>query len=169
MHWSLPILHTVAALSVLGCSPGATPIEPLLVDESIGALDIRSPDGKVIVAADEIRHYDWTTHSMTWSPGVKKRLFSDRTKELIEGSPFAVCVGGRSIYTGKFVSSFSSHSVDAVVIRDFSWENERDPIPDDVARLELGYPSAEHFKGQDLRAHPEIRKAVEAAGKLTND
>lgn len=129
-------------------------------------LDIRSADGAVIVPAADILEYEWATHTMRWRPGIKDRVFRERIGELVEGSPFTVCVGDRPVYRGKFMSRHSSHSQDAVVILRF-WQDAQGRFsPDDAARLQLGFPSAEFFKGVDPRSDPAVRAALKAADKL---
>jgi hypothetical protein len=136
---------------------------------SAPGIDIRSVDGAVIVAAADILEYEWATHTMTWRPGVMNRVFQARRNELIRGSPFTVCVGGRPVYRGVFTSTFSSFTQKTVVIvirvtRDFA-EDEQGRLPD-AAQLELGFPTQEWFAGTDPRGDPAIRVALTAAGKL---
>src|SRR2546421_7872929 len=69
------------------------------------AVDIRSEDGKVFIAADQIRSYEWTTHTLTLAPKVRdelvKRLPKDR---IVSGIPFVVAVGDKDVYKGRFTT-----------------------------------------------------------------
>src|SRR5215211_8238137 len=136
MRWGLLVL-----MLLTGCRPGApAPADaPARLDvASAPGIDIRSVDGAVIVAAADILEYEWATHTMTWRPGVMNRVFQARRNELISGSPFTVCVGGRPVYRGVFTSRFSSNTQKTVVIaiRDFAGD-EQGRLPN-AARLELG-------------------------------
>src|SRR5215831_7912936 len=80
-------------------------------------VDVRAEDGKVLIAADQIRSYDWATHTLTLAPKVRdelaKRLRKDR---LVSGIPFAVTVGGKVVYQGSFTTTESSRSFSTPVI-----------------------------------------------------
>ena len=164
MRWGLLVL-----MLLTGSRPGA----PAPVDVSAGRdvasapeIDIRSVDGAVIVAAADILEYEWATHTMTWRPGVMNRVFQVRRNELISGSPFTVCVGGRPVYRGVFtspISSFTQNTV-VIVIGHFA-EDDQGRLPH-AARLQLGFPGQEWFAGKDPRGDPAIRAALKAAGKL---
>lgn len=152
-----------------GCRPGAPApaAAPARRDvASAPGIDIRSVDGAVIVAAADILEYEWATHTMMWRPGVMNRVFQARRNELINGSPFTVCAGGRPVYRGVFTSMFSSNTQETVVIviRHVA-EDEQGRLPD-AARLQLGFPNQEWFAGTDPRGDPAIRAALNAAGKL---
>jgi hypothetical protein len=156
----------------------AVPCGKSLADEDAptkppAEFDIRDADGNVLIAADQIRSYDWATHTMHLAPGVREKL-SDRLikgsqssgeEKLRLGAPFTVCVGGTTIYEGKIMSSFASSSRDTPVI-------VIDPVaPGDLfrgdsLRIQLGYPTQEFFKSDDPRADQRIDAALRAAGKL---
>src|SRR5262245_1988278 len=97
---------TMAGLQLLFLScltAGAAPPAPAT------GVDIRSDDGTVLIAADQIRSYDWPTHTMTLAPKVRGQL-ADRllkSRRLASGVPFAVTVGGKVIYRGTFTSLLS--------------------------------------------------------------
>jgi hypothetical protein len=129
-------------------------------------VEIRSDDGKVLIAADQIRAYDWNTHTVTLKPKVWQEFAAAMTagRRLVSGVPFAVTVGGQEIYKGKITSSYSSFSFDLPVINIH-------PLPGaglgpDQFRIQLGYPTAQFFKGADPRGDDRIHAALSAAGKL---
>lgn len=164
MRWA-----PLALVLLVGCRPTPpAPADATPAPEATptGDLDIRSPDGTVIISAADIVEYEWATHTMRWRPGVKNQVFQARLGELVHGSPFAVCVGGRPVYSGVFTSQFSSCSQKTVVICDFWREEGGRDSPDDAARLETGYPSEAFFEGADPRGNVSVRAALEASGKF---
>jgi RNA polymerase sigma factor (sigma-70 family) len=132
-------------------------------------VDIRSEDGKVLIAADQIRSYDWATHTLTLAPKAREELAarlrkSERTA-LVTGVPFAVAVGGKTVYTGKFTTNLSSVTIPTPVVVVDAQELEP-ALGADRLRIQLGYPGPTFFKGDDPRGDPRVRKALEAGGKL---
>jgi hypothetical protein len=129
-------------------------------------VDIRSADGKVIIAADQIRSYDWAEHTLTLAPKVRDQLAKRLRNELAAGTGFGVSVGGKVIYTGTLTSVVSSKSFSTpVIVVDL-------PILDmkqgeNQIRIQLGYPGTNSFKGEDPRGDQRIRDALKAGGKLT--
>jgi hypothetical protein len=133
------------------------------------AVDIRSGDGKVLIAADRIRSYDWATHTLTLAPkgrdDLAVRLRKGEPTALVTGIPFAVAVGGRTVYTGKFTTTLSSGTIPApVIVVDLGSLDAT--LGADQLRIQLGYPGAGVFKGEDPRADPLIRAALQAGGQL---
>lgn len=132
-------------------------------------LDIRDDAGRIIIASDDIKSYDWSTHTLTLTPGMRPRLADSLTKtgSLVSGIPFAICIGGKPIYKGTFTTTASSFSCSTPVIR-------VDPIARNTAMLhdrftiQLGYPTEKFFKGNDPRPDKRIEEALRAANKLTN-
>ena len=172
MRWSyLVIVISTGCCPKQGNSPttsqAASPVVAMVVPTAPSPFefDIRSVDGTIIVAASEIMDYGWTTHTMRWSPGVKERVFKARMSELIGGSPFAVCVGGKPVYSGEFTSCFSSSSLNAIIILDH-WRDRGQISSDELVRIDIGYPNEKYFTGTDKRGDPTIRKALEETGKL---
>src|SRR5262245_38072261 len=106
-------------------------------------IDVRAEDGKVLIAADQIRSYDFATHTLTLAPKVRdelvKRLRKDR---LVSGIPFAVTVGGKVVYQGSFTTIESSRSFSTPVIVVDAQEIEP-KLGADQLRIQLGYPTAE--------------------------
>lgn len=160
-------LHLPLAI-VLACFLAAHPAFPVAAAEPAPEVDIRSSeDGEVLIAADQIRSYDWATHTLTLAPQVReelaKRLPMDR---IVSGIPFAVAVGGKSVYQGKFTTAHSSRSFSTPVVV-LGVEAVEPQLRTDQLRIQLGYPTPEFFQGKDPRADRRIREALEASGKLT--
>jgi hypothetical protein len=135
--------------------------------EPAASLDIRSKDGQVLIAANDIRSYDWTTHTLTLEPKVREALHDRLLHEatLVAGVPFAVAIAGKTIYTGTFTSGFSSFQfATPVILSDGQGVDAK--LASDQLRIELGYPTAKYFKGDDPRGDQRIREALKAAGKL---
>lgn len=130
-------------------------------------VEIRSVDGgHVLITADEIRAYDWTSHTLTLAPGVREALKKRLPRErIVSGIPFIVAVEGEEAYTGRFTTRVSSFSFPTPVIVIDAKAMDRGP-GDDELRIQLGYPTAEFFKGDDPRGDERIRAALEAGGKL---
>jgi hypothetical protein len=138
-------------------------------------LDIRGDNGQIIISADQIRSYDWPTHTLTLAPGTRAKLARKlienmkltEMKKLVSGIPFTVSVGGKPVYKGTLTTSVSSFSFDtpAIVV---------DPVinvptlGEDQLRIQLGYPTQQFFEGDDPRADKRIEEALKAAGKLIN-
>lgn len=136
-------------------------------DDSKPEVDLRSEDGEVLLAADKIRSYDWATHTLTLAPKAREELAAGllSSKRLASGVPFGVAVGGKVVYSGTFTSILSSKSFATPVVL-------VDPLPPDAEtgkdqlRIQLGYPTAEFFKGEDPRGDKRIREALKAGRKL---
>ena len=125
-------------------------------------LCLRDDAGRLLVSSDEIEAYDWKAHTIVLRKGVGEHLRSVRLGPKPQLThPFAMCIGVKPIYTGQFVSIYSSQSVDEVCI-------VREPVLDEKAdhlRLDLGYASAKLFN-PDPRSDERIKAALEAAKKL---
>jgi hypothetical protein len=136
-------------------------------DDSKPEVDIRSEDGAVFLAADKILSCDWTTHTLTLAPKAREELAAGlrESKRLVAGIPFGVAVGGKVVYSGTFTSIVSSKSFATPVVL-------VDPVsPDaktgkDQLQIQLGYPTAEFFKGEDPRGDKRIRAALKTSRKL---
>ena len=132
------------------------------------SVDIRGDDGKsVLVACDDIRLYDWSTHTVTLAPSVKEKLASDLrgTTKLVSGVPFSLCIAGRPIYAGVFttVASSFSHAKPTIVVDLQSIDSQ---LGKDQLRIQLGYPTEKFFRGQDPRGNLQLRNALRAENKL---
>lgn len=155
-------LAVVFAISAcMGACGDSTQAAPAPIVEVLGE------DGKALISADQIRGYDWSTHTLTLASKVGERLADQllQTRRLVSGVAFKVAVDGKPIYAGNFTSTFSSKSFSTAIILVGAGLAE-DKLGPDQLRIQLGYPSPQFFKGADPRADPRLRKALHAAGKL---
>lgn len=114
-----------------------------------------------ILSLADITAYTWETHEMELTPSAYGRLAQLQVStSLLAGLPFVICVGSERVYGGAFWTSYSSAIFGGIVIDVYPAEKNR-PI-----RIQLGYPSAEWFTGEDLRSDPRIFRSLEEAGKL---
>jgi len=143
-------------------SAHATPVEP-----SAAVVDIRDDAGHVLIAADRIVSYDWSTHTLTLAPGERAKLAAElhKNKQLVSGIPFAINIGGKPIYSGKITSLVSSFSLATPVIV-IDQKIVEPKLSDDQLRIQLGYPTSQFFQGEDPRGNPQLRTALRSAGKL---
>jgi hypothetical protein len=112
-----------------------------------------------IIAMDDVVAYDAVTHEMELT-----REAFDRLVELqvpVSGTSFVVCVDGEPVYWGAFWTLLSSLAFDGVTI----WQPLGSEHPTSV-RLELGYPSAEAYDGDDPRSAHEVLRVLQEAGKM---
>jgi hypothetical protein len=134
-----------------------------------GQFKIQDEDGNVLIAADQIRSYDWPTHTLTLQPQVRGALIEKLRKDqhLVSGVPFAVVVGKETMYRGSFTSSESSRSFSSPVILADLYPFDPN-LHEDQLRIDFAYPSAEFATGKDPRADERIHAALAAAGKLAD-
>ncbi|MNC96812.1 hypothetical protein D3C83_142820 [compost metagenome] len=53
----------------------------------------------MLIAANQIRSYEWKTHTLTLAPKARDELAGRLLKErIVSGIPFAVAVGGKKAY-----------------------------------------------------------------------
>ncbi len=109
-----------------------------------------------VISADDLVSYQSDTHEMHLTPEAYSRIMHLGLP--LAGRSFAVCVDRKTIYAGAFVIPISSISVDAVVIRQPA--HSHDSLDRYVITLELGYPDAGVYTGEDPRAAPEILEAL---------
>ena len=111
------------------------------------------------VSMEDVVTYDEATHEMELTTVAFDRLADLEVP--VSGTSFVVCVDSQPIYWGAFWTPISSLSFDGVTI----WKplGTQDST---VVRLELGYPSASVYRGDDPRNAPEVLSALERAGKL---
>lgn len=134
--------------------------------EPAAELDIRDPDGKVIVAADQIQFYDWASHTLNLHPAARAKLATSllEGKRLVSGVPFSMCVGGKPIYDGMFTTSVSSKSLPSpVIVMAGGIASGKNQLP-----IQLGYPTEKFFEGEDPRGDKRIEEALRTAGKLAD-
>jgi hypothetical protein len=112
-----------------------------------------------IIAASNIVSYNSTTHEITLTPDVFARIISLEVS--VRGKSFIVCVDNKPIYRGAFWTPISSISYDGVTI----WQ----PLGSQgtkTIKLDLGYPLASFYTGEDPRNNAEVIQSLEEAGKL---
>jgi hypothetical protein len=134
--------------------------------DAMKQFDIRTVDGEILIATDQILAYEWASHKLTLKPGVRKKLYEKLKGVLATGQTFVVAVGGKKVYEGTWKSVISSSScATAVIVLD---EGVYEPklLGEDQIRINLGYPSPNFFKGEDPRGNPLIKAALKASGKL---
>jgi len=146
---------------------------PALQKKANPEVDVRAEDGTVLIAAHQIRSYDWATHTLTLAPKVREelsaRLRKSKPGALVKGIPFTVAVGGKSVYSLKFTTTLSSATIfDApVIVVDLAGLDSTVRL--DQLRIQLGYPGDPPFKVDDPRDDERIFDALKAAGKLAAD
>ena len=114
-----------------------------------------------LLSIDDIAAYSWETHEMELTAYASERMARLEISRLgMAGLPFVVCAGGERIYGGALWTSYSSVPYDGIVI-DVYPASSGQPLP-----IQLGYPSPEWFRGEDLRFDERIRQALEEWGKL---
>ena len=160
MHLSNPLLRaTVVVVIASACA---------IADDKQPLVEIRGEDGGVLIAADQIRGYEWQSHTLALAPTALEMLHDKllATGRLVTGVPFKLTVDGKPLYSGKFTSIFSSASIDDVCIILGRKVIERD-LPANRLRIQLGYPGPQFFTGADPRGDERLHAALKAAGKLT--
>ena len=149
------------------CLPTLFLATPLAAQNA--TFDIRFADGKIAISADQIRSYDWATHTLTLAPTVREALVKQLRGQgqggLVSGIPFAVTVRGTPIYTGVFKSSVSSiPSSKPVIVVD---EQIVDPtLGEDRIRIARWYGTPGANLGDDPRGDARVRDALKSVGKL---
>jgi hypothetical protein len=143
--------------------------ESSVAADGIGEFDIRTENGEIFIAADDILSYDWANHRLNLAANVRAELAKRFIKErgIVSGIPFAVAVGGKEVYQGVLTTSVSSRSFSSpVIVID---ARVVDPtLEEDQLEIQLGYPTARFFEGTDPRADQRIDTALRAAGKLAD-
>ena len=136
---------------------------PRLYHLERATVDIRDADGKVLVSADEITAYDWATHTLDLKPGSVAKLRKVLTDSEQLAVPFAVAVGGRTVYRGEITTPLSSRSCSGVVVPAVPLEGTKDG---ERIQLQLGYPTENFFKDKDPRGDADVKAALRASVKL---
>jgi hypothetical protein len=115
-----------------------------------------------LIAIGDIITYDRQNHQMTLTAAASERIAA--LKVPVRGRSFAVCVDRHPFYWGAFWTPVSSMSFDGVTI----WK----PLGAEgasVIRIELGYPGAAFYRGEDPRNDAVVLKSLSEAGKLVAD
>lgn len=114
-----------------------------------------------IISYDDIISYDTTSHilNLTYSRDSLKRKIGQIG---VYGEPFLVTLDLTKIYGGWFWTPISSITCHWVAI-------EPDDLFDSLAtneiRIKLGYPTEDHFMGDDPRNNPQIMNRLVLDGK----
>jgi hypothetical protein len=114
-----------------------------------------------ILTTADIVSYDWDRHGINLTEDAYFRLLAIFMGGLpSSGIPFAVKAYEQPVYAGAFWTLASSLSFDGVVILQPS-----DPAGQTLY-ISLGYPGESNFTGEDPRANPRLKQALEDAGVL---
>lgn len=115
-------------------------------------VDLRAPDGTVLLAAADLTAYDWDTHTFTVPKAAKAKLADDGPAE------FAVCVDGKEVYRGKFWRATADEPCPGPVIL------LGDTAADQV-RIDFNYGGPDPQDGEDARRDPRVRAALNRNGQ----
>jgi murein DD-endopeptidase MepM/ murein hydrolase activator NlpD len=121
-----------------------------------GELDLEDTP---ILTMDDILTYDWEVHELTLTGAAYDRV-AGLEVSTGSGRPFVVTVHGEPVYLGAFWTSASSASFDGIVIDVLAATAGR-PL-----RIQLGYPGADFYTGEDLRDDARVFQALQKAGKI---
>ncbi len=112
-----------------------------------------------LISLKDVVYYNSQSHELKLTPSAFERI--NALQGPVQGKSFLVCVNKAPIYWGAFWTPVSSISFDGVTI----WKpyNSQEAT---IVTLELGYPSADFYGGQDPRNNTEVIKSLEKAGKL---
>ncbi|HEX9897455.1 MAG TPA: hypothetical protein VGA85_07365 [Dehalococcoidales bacterium] len=114
-----------------------------------------------IISIGDIITYNAQTHEIKLTASAFDRISSLEVP--VEGKSFMVCVDKKPIYCGAFWTPISSISFDGVTIwKPFNSQESK------VIALELGYPSASFYGGEDPRNNAEVMESLKQADKLVN-
>jgi hypothetical protein len=117
---------------------------------------------KPLLTVEDIAWYQSDSHEMRLTEkGVDSVL---QLNVPVHGLAFAVCIDQTPVYAGAFWGDFSSVSYDGVVI-----VTTRTTRENPILQLQLGYPGASFFHGQDPRADAKIFSVLQEAGKLKSN
>jgi sulfur carrier protein ThiS len=128
----------------------------LMMDDVVDLAQVELPEIPVLSTGD-ISAYASATHVIELEPSVAELL--DALE--LPGRPFVVAVDRTPIYAGAFMAAYFSRSYDGVVILWPPMEGGEDTI-----MIQLGYPGADFFVGEDPRSDARILDALRQAGKL---
>jgi len=111
------------------------------------------------IALNDIITYNAQTYELKLTTSAFERIF--HLEVPVRGKSFVVCVDKKPVYWGAFWTPISSIAFDGVTIwKPFNSQELK------VITLELAYPTASFFKGNDPRNNPEVIKSLEQSGKL---
>ncbi len=117
-----------------------------------------------IIRTADIDNYLWDVHAINLSPEAYKVLLAAFSGGMpMSGVPFVILAHGERIYAGAFWSPASSLSFDGVVIMQ-PFDPSGQPL-----LISLGYPTQDFFTGEDPRADPRLKRALEGADLLLEE
>ncbi|MGD2253772.1 MAG: hypothetical protein PVF70_12735 [Anaerolineales bacterium] len=125
--------------------------------DAITDLELVALADEPVISTLDIVSYDAQSHEIVILPAA-----ADRMDQLeLPGKAFIVTVGGQPVYAGEFMAAYFSRSSDHVVIL---WP----PMTGDrlTIQIQLGYPWADFFSGEDPRSDPLILESLRLAGVL---
>ena len=166
----LLIVSLFLAVSISGCTsvdPEPTeaaggvfaiylPVADLMMDDMPDLSQIELAEIPVL-SSDDILAYDGATHVIELEPSMVDLL--DALE--LPGRPFVIAIDRTPIYAGAFMAAYFSRSYDGVVILWPPMDGEEDTIS-----IQLGYPGADFFSGEDPRSDARILDSLRQAGKL---
>jgi hypothetical protein len=117
--------------------------------------------GQPVISLEDVITYNAQTHELRLTKSAFERIA--RLEVPVRGKSFLVCVDKGPVYWGAFWTPISSISFDGVTI----WKPLTSQEPE-VITLELGYPSASFYGGEDPRNNAAVMQSLEQAGKLVN-
>jgi len=112
-----------------------------------------------VISINDIISYKRDTHEIELTAGAYQRVMS--LKVPTSGKSFVVCLDKAPVYWGAFWTPISSQSFDGVTIWVPSFSEQENTI-----KIELGYPSAGFYRGEDPRSNQELMESLEKAGKF---
>jgi hypothetical protein len=114
-----------------------------------------------LVSIDDVISYNKETHEIELTPEAYERVMQPTVS--VFGKSFIVCVDKQPVYWGALWTSLSSVPFSGIIINVQPVTIEH---PDNIIKLELGYPTPDYYQGEDPRSNPEIMQSLEQAGKL---
>jgi len=116
--------------------------------------------GQPIVSTKDIISYNVLTHEILLTADAFDRVSSLDVP--VRGRSFVVCVDRQPVYWGAFWTSLSSQSFDGITIVTPLGSTESK-----IIKIELGYPSASYFNGEDPRNDLNVIRALQQDGRLS--
>jgi hypothetical protein len=132
-----------------------TDVPPAQV-ESLGNIGIAD---QPVIGLNDIVTYNSQTREMKLTDNAYQNI--TKMDVPTSGRSFVACVDKKPVYGGAFWTPVSSQSFEGVTI----WKPSN-TAKQPIITLELGYPSASFYGGEDPRNNPEILGSLKQAGKL---
>jgi hypothetical protein len=114
-----------------------------------------------VISIQDVVTYNALTHEIDLTGEAFERIAELEVP--VSGKSFLVCVDKAPLYWGAFWTPLSSQSFHGVTI--FKPLGDQDSK---TIALELGYPSASFYQGEDPRNDPTVMESLEQAKKLIN-